>query len=82
MRLENVGGKSQSHVSGSNRVKAGLHKMEDTVRRQVRAVAHGISTSFHHEETDEAPARKVRQGIVSINGQDVETMQCTGRKRA
>ena len=82
MRLENVSGKSHGLVSGTHRVKAGLHKMEDTVRRQVRAVAHGISASFHHEEHDEVPARKVRQGIVSINGQDVETMQCTGRKKA
>ncbi len=83
MRLEGVGGKSQNNrVSGSNRVRAGLHKMEDTVRRQVRAVAHNISATFHHDESEETPARKSRQGIVSINGQDVETMQCTGRKRA
>ena len=82
MRLEGVGGKSHNQASGANRVRAGLHRVEETVRRQVRAVAHNISATFHHDDSEEMPTRKARQGIVSINGQDVETMQCTGRKRA
>lgn len=82
MRLDGVGNSKSQTVSGTDRVRAGIHKVEDTVRRQVRAIAHNISASFHHEEVEEKPSRKVRHGIVSINGQDVETMQCTGRKRA
>jgi hypothetical protein len=82
MRLDrstNSGGSDP--VSGLRRAKAGIHKIENRMRRQVSSVAKRISTSFHHEEGEELPSRKVREGIVSINGRDVETMRCTGSKR-
>jgi hypothetical protein len=72
---------SSDPVSGLNRAKAGIHELENTMRRKVTDVAKRISTSFHHDETEELPAPKERQGIVSINGQDVETMRCCGNKR-
>jgi hypothetical protein len=83
MRLNSVGNSdSQAPVNRADRVKAGLHRVENNVRRQVRVIAHNLSATFHHEDAEETPSRQVRQGIVSINVQDVETMQCTGRKRA
>ena len=78
-RSSNTG--SSDPVSGLNRAKAGIHELENKMRRRVSNVAKRTSSSFHHEEGEELPSRKVREGIVSINGQDVETMRCTGNKR-
>ena len=78
-RSSNTGGTNP--VSGLNRAKAGIHELENTMRRKVTSVAKRISSSFHHDETEELPATKERQGIVSINGQDVETIRCCGNKR-
>lgn len=69
-------------VGGLNRAKAGIHELDDKMRRKMTVVAKRISASFHHEDGDDIPAPKERQGIVSINGQDVETMRCCGGKRA
>ncbi len=69
-------------VSGLNRAKAGIHELEGKMRRKVTTVAKRISSSFHHDDAEESPAPKERQGIVSINGQDVETMRCCGSKRS
>jgi hypothetical protein len=74
-------GNSSDPVSGLNRAKAGIHELENKMRRKVATVAQRISSSFHHDDTEESPAPKARQGIVSINGQDVETMRCCGSKR-
>jgi hypothetical protein len=52
------------------------------MRRKVTSVAKRISSSFHHDDTQEPPAPKERQGIVSINGQDVETMRCCVSKHS
>ena len=81
-----VGGASNSKfpglvATGANRVSSGLHEIEDKVRRSFSGIARQISASFQHDDSDDLPAPKIRQGIVSINGQDVETMRCTGRKR-
>jgi len=73
--------KSQGLVAGAGGVSGGLHELESKVRRKLTAVARHISASFNHDDNDDLPAPQVRQGIVSINGQDVETMRCTGRKR-
>lgn len=78
-RSSNAGGSDP--VSGLRRAKAGIHELENNMRRRVSKVAKRISSSIHHEEGEELPSRKVREGIVSINGQDVETMRCTGSKR-
>ncbi len=67
-------------VGGLNRAKAGIHDLEGKMRRKVTSVAKRIATSFHHEDAEELPTPKVRQGIVSINGEDVETMRCCGSK--
>lgn len=72
---------SSDPVSGLNRAKAGIHELENKMRRKVNTVAKRISSSFHQEETEEPPAPRERQGIVSINGQDVETMRCCGSKQ-
>jgi len=72
---------SSDPVSGLNRAKAGIHELENKMRRKAATVAKRISSSFHHDDAEELPAPKERQGIVSINGQDVETMRCCGNKR-
>lgn len=72
---------SSDPVSGLNRAKAGIHELENKMRRKATDVAKRISSSFHHDEAEELPAPKERQGIVSINGQDVETIRCCGKKR-
>jgi len=73
---------SSDPVSGLRRAKTGIHNIENKMRRQVTNAAKRIASSFHHDEGEELPSRKVREGIVSINGQDVETMRCTGSKRS
>jgi hypothetical protein len=83
MRVDRSSSSSGSDpVGGLNRAKAGIHELENKMRRKVAGVAKRISSSFHHDEAEELPAPKERQGIVSINGQDVETMRCCGGKRS
>ena len=79
MRLERSN--NTDPVGGLNRAKAELHDLETKVRRSMSVVAKRISSTFHHDDGEELPASKERQGIVSINGQDVETMRCCGGKR-
>lgn len=80
-----LGGSRNSNSKNSaqgevGRNQSGLHELETKVIRQVRAAAHHIASTFHHDsDVEEGSSRKVLQGIVSINGQDVETMRCTGR---
>ena len=81
MRVDRSSNSNNSDpVSGLSRAKAGIHDLENAMRRQVTTVAKRISSTFHHDDTEEASAPKERQGIVSINGQDVETMRCCGNK--
>ena len=81
MRVDHASNSTSSDpVNGLSRAKAGIHELEAKMRRQVSTVARRISSSFHHEEGEELPAPKERRGIVSINGQDVETMRCCGGK--
>ncbi len=81
MRVDRSTNSSFDPVNGLGRAKAGIQELENKMHRQISAVAKRISSSFHHEEGEELPAPKVRQGIVSINGQDVEKIRCTGHKR-
>ncbi len=80
MRVDHAGSGSDP-AGGLNRAKAGIHELEAKMRRQVSAVSKRIASSFHHEEGEELPAPKERRGIVSINGEDVETIRCCGGKR-
>jgi len=82
MRVERPTSNSPDPVGSLNRAKAGIHELENKMRRKAANVAKRISSSFHHDEGEELPAPKERQGIVSINGQDVETMRCCGGKRS
>jgi len=83
MRVDRTSNSNSSDpVGGLNRAKAGIHQLENKVRRQAANIAQRISPSFHHDDGEELPAGKEREGIVSINGQDVETMRCCGKKRA
>ena len=81
MRTERLRKSSDTGPLGLDRAKAELHELETKVRRQITAVTRRVAATFHHEEGAELPAPKERQGIVSINGQDVETMRCSGIKR-
>ena len=82
MRVDRSGtGNTSDPVSGLTRAKAGIHELENKMRRKVTTVAKRVASTFHHDDTEESAAPKERQGIVSINGQDVETMRCTGSRR-
>ncbi len=79
-------GKKAAHL-GANLVRTGIHNADDSVRRQVishRSHAKSkMSTSTHADpEQESSPDPKVRTGIVSINGQDVGEMRCTGGRRS
>jgi hypothetical protein len=54
-----------------------LHNLETAIRRRVRG-SKATPTSAEPERRDSAPSTKVRTGIVSVNGRDVEEMRCTG----
>ena len=82
MRVERSNTSNSSDpVGGLHRAKAGIHELEHKIRQKAANVAKRISSSLHHDDGEERPATKERQGIVSINGQDVETMRCYGGKR-
>jgi hypothetical protein len=82
MRVDRTSNSNSSDpVGGLNRAKAGIHELESNLRRKAANVAQRISSSFHHDEGEELPASKEREGIVSINGRDVETMRCCSTKR-
>lgn len=58
-----------------------LHRLETAVRRRVRGTK-ASPTSEVSDQTDSAPSPKVRTGIVSVNGRDVEEMRCTGGRHS
>ena len=61
---------------GANKV----HKIEDAIRRRVKSSAPPVSS--HPDPEESTPASKVRTGIVSVNGRDVEQIRCTGGRRS
>lgn len=83
MRLErSSNSNSTDPARGLSRAKAELHELENKMRRKVSAVTKRVAATSRHEEGDELPVPKERHGIVSINGQDVETIRCCGPKRS
>ena len=76
MRVDRSSNGSDS-ASRLDRAKSRAHKLEKKVRHSVTVVTTRISSSIPHEDADEPP-RKVRHGIISINGRDVETIHCSG----
>lgn len=86
LRQVEEAGKKAAHL-GADLVRTGMHNAEDSVRRQVishRSHAKSkISPSVHPDPEQESPTEpNARTGIVSINGQDVEEMRCTGGRRS
>ena len=57
---------------GKELVSASMHNLEDQVRRGLHLKSR-VSAG--------AGVARSRTGIVSVNGQDVETMRCTGGKK-
>ncbi len=61
--------------------KRGLHNLEANVRRRLRFSQTSQASPFEEEEPN-APNACERTGIVSVNGQDVERMHCTGGRNS
>jgi hypothetical protein len=62
-----------------------LRQAEQQVKRaahrgseKIRSIAAPASTFPDPEEREASASSKVRTGIVSVNGRDVEQMRCTG----
>ena len=60
---------------GAELAKAGVQAVENSILH--RANIRQLPMSAHPEQEPE-PTAKVRTGIVSVNGQDVGKMRCTG----
>jgi hypothetical protein len=58
-----------------------LHDLETAVRRRVRGRNASSSSADLEQELERPASPKVRTGIVSVNGQDVGEMRCTGGRR-
>ncbi len=77
---------AKSARRGADLAKAGMQAAEASVVRRVsrhrKTSAPRPPASAHvdpEQERDIAPAPKVRTGIVSVNGEDVGKMRCTGQ---
>lgn len=73
---------------GATLARASFQNAEAGIRQQISAHIHHnhsnatLPVSNHADpEQESAPAAKARTGIVSVNGQDVEQMRCTGGRR-
>ncbi len=75
---------AKSARSGAQFARKGIQAAEASVMRRVKArrqPANSLPVSAHadpEQPSEPAPAAKVRTGIVSVNGQDVGEMRCTG----
>lgn len=72
---------TKSARRGAERAKAGVEAMEAGILRTLkphRNPADPLSPMSAHPEQESEPSAKVRTGIVSVNGQDVGKMRCTG----
>ncbi len=65
-----------------------LRQAEQQVKRaahlgseKVRSITTRASAYSDSEERERSSSSKVRTGIVSVNGRDVEEMRCTGGRR-
>jgi hypothetical protein len=64
---------------GAEVAKTTLHSVETQVRRM--HLNFGRSQRDADAERASSPRPKVRTGIVSVNGHDVEKMRCTGGRK-
>jgi hypothetical protein len=78
-------GKRAGHL-GAERVRAGIHQVEASLHRRLGTIGQTNQAkqpvSAHTDPQQDGgrpPDQKVRTGIVSVNGQDVEQIRCTGR---
>jgi len=73
---------------GADLVRTAVRNAENRVHRQVRSHRSQAQTGLSHstqagpEPKQQSPPTKARTGIVSINGQDVGEMRCTGGRRS
>lgn len=68
---------------GAEAAKTALHSVEKQVRRSIHLNPRSVSPldiTRGSENRGSQPA-KVRTGIVSVNGHDVEKMRCTGGRK-
>jgi len=65
---------------GAEKLREGMKNVDAAIRRKVRPMI-GSSHPDPVEERDSSPARKVRTGIVSVNGRDVGELRCTGGRK-
>ena len=72
-----------SSQRSADRAKAGAKEIRKQIGRGLHAVAQHLPMSIHldAQERVEAPPT-ARDGIVSVDGRDVEKMHCTGHPRA
>ena len=77
-------GKRAGHL-GAERVRAGIHQVEASLHRRVKTggqpnqAKQPVSAHTDPQQDSGSPDQKGRTGIVSVNGQDVEQIRCTGR---
>jgi hypothetical protein len=72
---------ARSARRGAQRAKAGVEAMEASILRTLKSHSNSANSMLPmsaHPEQEPEPAAKVRTGIVSVNGQDVGKMRCTG----
>jgi len=75
---------AQAAHRGAELVKGGIHNIEANLQRlragRKRAKTNLPVSAYPDPEQEAATSNpKVRTGIVSVNGQDVGKMRCTGR---
>ena len=80
-------GRDAAH-RGAKFARTGMQNAEASIRRNVGMKPHENRlhppqpVSAHSDpEQEKVPTSKVRTGIVSVNGQDVGEMRCTGGRR-
>jgi hypothetical protein len=69
---------TKSARRGAERAKAGVEAMEAGILRTLKPHHNSAVPTSAHPEQEPEPSAKVRTGIVSVNGQDVGKMRCTG----
>ena len=74
-RAEKHGKQSAQHAAEMARDR--LHHLETSIRRTLKQTPAPMS-AHPDPEARPAPTQQVRTGIISVNGQDVGEMRCTG----
>ncbi len=78
-------GRKAAHL-GAERVRTGIQNVEANLRklssnRKIKNTRQSSSHADPEQEGERSPDPRVRTGIVSVNGRDVEQMRCTGGRR-